>query len=116
MNFSKEVGYRIQKQRRKLGYTQKDLADIISKKISISEKQISAIERGVSGTSLANYVEIFVTLKKTPDYFCLGLDRGDAEGTDTDEEILELLKLCSNTDKQYFKTVVRAFLENSDNH
>lgn len=115
MGFSKEVGYRIQKQRKRLGYTQKDLADIISKKISISEKQISAIERGMSGTSLESYVEIFVTLKKTPDYFCLGLDRGNSEEKDINEEIIELLKLCSNTDKEYFKAIVLAFLEKSNN-
>lgn len=115
MSFAKEVGYRIQRQRKKLGYTQKDLADIISKKVSISEKQISAIERGVAGTSLDNYVEIFVTLRKTPDYFCLGLDRGDLYDTDLDREINELLKLCSTKDKEYFIAIIQAFIEKSNN-
>lgn len=111
MDFSEQLGYRLKMQRIKLGYTQKDLADILSPKVNISEQQISAIERGISGTSIENLTTISLALKQTPNYFCLGIDRRANEPNYVDQKISEQLLLCSYEDKKKISKIIGAFIE-----
>lgn len=84
-----------------MGYTQKDLIDIIAKELNddeklISEKQLSRIERGTSGTTLENFCLIFKALEKTPNYFMLGIsDDSSSEAKQLIRLINEHLKECS---------------------
>ena len=100
MHYSKEIGMRIKKRRLSMGYTQKDLIDIIAKELNddeklISEKQLSRIECGTSGTTLENFCLIFKALEKTPNYFMLGIsDDSSSEAKQLIRLIDEHLKEC----------------------
>lgn len=62
------VGANIQRAREHAGLTQEQL----SEKMEISPKHLSAIERGVYGTSVENLQKICVLLNESADYLLLG--------------------------------------------
>ena len=118
-NYSKEIGKRISQQRTRLGYTQKDVIEKISKitkkdKSIISEKQLSRIENGTSGTTLENYSLIFRVLHKTPNYFMLGVSDDTVE--EADLLIKEIDKCLKDCDIQFLKCILisaKAFADQS---
>ena len=75
MTFLEEVGNRVKNQRNILGITQQELTDKISAHIEITDKQISCLERGLSGTGLEKFTALSLALEKTPEYFLLGLSQ-----------------------------------------
>lgn len=117
-NYLKEIGFRLKRQRTALGYTQKDLADIISKShpdrnesSNLSDKQISRFECGENGTRIDKLVELSIALGKTPDYFLLGIDRSDEDTDGTINQIYEYLKLCPKESLDSILTFVKALCE-----
>lgn len=109
MSFSKRLGSRLKAQREELGLTQRQLSDKLAPRVELSEKQISVIERGLSGTTIENFVELCTALEKTPDYFCLGIVRG--EQADAISEINENIKLCSEEDIENLRLFSRVLAE-----
>lgn len=100
-NFQK-IGLRIGNRRRELGMTQESLSDAVD----LTPKQISAIEKGRSGTNIETFLKICTVLETTPDFFCLGIIRDNAE-----EEISDNIKLCSPEDVENIRIISRAFAE-----
>lgn len=98
----KKMGLRIGTRRRELNMTQEEL----SASIEVTPKQISAIEKGRSGTSIETFLKICKALKTTPDFFCLGIIRDDP-----DEEILNNLKLCAPEDVENIRLFTRMLAE-----
>lgn len=116
--YLQQIGMRLKRQRQLLGYTQKQLADVISKrnpvlseKAELSDKQISRFECGENGTRLDKLVELSIALGKTPDFFLLGIDRSDEEVDNTIQQICEYLKLCSADDVQSVLSIVKVLSE-----
>lgn len=121
MNYSKEIGLRIKKRRLALGLTQKDVIDQLSKLVKddkklISEKQLSRIECGTSGTTLENFLMIFKILDKTPNYFMLGIsDDAIYDNSAIIRDVEQCLKYCSNDDLERILLIAKAFSEKNVN-
>ena len=115
MTFLKQLGSRIKAQREELGYTQKQLSDKLSEHIELSEKQISVIERGLSGTTLENFLELSKALGKTPDYFFLGITRGAGSDEELIRQIIDNLQLCTREDLNNLVLISRIFAEKKEN-
>ena len=102
--FLKDVGNKLKQQRKKLGYTQNQLVEQINKGLTkneddyLSDKQMSRVECGESTTRLDKLVKWSLALKKTPDYFLLGIDYGDDNKDGKILQICGCLKNCSNDD------------------
>lgn len=121
-NYLKKIGLRLKRQRMALDYTQKELADIISKnnpapddKDVLSDKQISRFECGENATRIDKLVELSIALGKTPDFFLLGIDRSDKSSDYTINQISESLKLCSKQEVNSIYSMVQVFVENGKN-
>ena len=82
--FLKDLGNKLKMQRKKLGLTQSELVEKINKGLNkndddyLSDKQMSRVECGENATRLDKFVKWALALEKTPDYFLLGIDYGDA--------------------------------------
>lgn len=109
--YLQEIGYRLKRQRIRLGLTQKELADIISAKSDLSDKQISRFECGENGTRIDKLVELSVALGKTPDYFLLGIDKSDEDANRRIDRIDEYLRLLSPEKVDLVLTFVQALAE-----
>ena len=91
----KDIGFRIGERRRKLNISQKDLAE----QIGISSKYLSNIETARRHETLSDLCN---ALGVTPYYFLLGNFKND-----TDTNITDNLKLCSEGDKEVIKELVK---------
>lgn len=109
--YLQEIGYRLKRQRIRLGLTQKELADVISEKSDLSDKQISRFECGENGTRIDKLVDLSIALGKTPDYFLLGIDKSDEDANRRIEQIDEYLKLLSTENVDLVLTFVQALAE-----
>lgn len=109
--YLQEIGYRLKRQRIRLGLTQKELADAIAEKSDLSDKQISRFECGENGTRIDKLVELSLALGKTPDYFLLGIDKSDEEINRKVEQIGEYLMLLSAENVDLVLTFVQALVE-----
>ena len=89
MTFLEEIGKRLKKQRTILGWTQSELINKLPPDVDLTDKQISRLERGQTGTTLENFKELAITLQKTPDYFMLGHDRNSTTVKEIISEITE---------------------------
>lgn len=94
----KDIGFRIGERRRKLNISQKDLAE----QIGISSKYLSNIETARQHVTLETLSDLCNALGVTPDYFLLGNFKND-----TDTNITDNLKLCSESDKAVIKELVK---------
>ena len=94
----KDIGFRIGERRRKLNISQKDLAE----QIGISSKYLSNIETARRHVTLETLSYLCNALGVTPDYFLLGNFKND-----TDTNITDNLKLCSEGDKEVIKELVK---------
>lgn len=110
-NYLQQIGFRLKKRRVFLGMTQKQLADALASKCDISDKQISRFESGANATRLDKFVEWCIALGKTPDYFLLGIDRGDADAEEKAAQIDEYLKLLPKDKLDLVLTFVKALSE-----
>ncbi len=113
-NYLQEVGYRLKKQRIKLGLTQKQLGDIIATKFDLSDKQISRFECEENGTRLDKLVELTIALGKTPDYFLLGIDRSDEYNDRIIDQIDEYLIQLPKEDIELVLTFVKTLNEKNN--
>ena len=109
MTFLEEVGNRVKNQRNTLGITQQELTDKISAHIEITDKQISCLERGLSGTSLEKFTALSLALEKTPDYFLLGLSRDGHNKSELIKTINENLLLCDYEDLNSLVSISQTF-------
>lgn len=105
------IGYRLKKERIRLGLTQKELADKIAAKSDLSDKQFSRFECGENGTRIDKLVELSIALGKTPDYFLLGIDKSDKDVNRKIEQIGEYLMLLSAEKVDLVLTFVQALVE-----
>lgn len=110
-NYLRQIGFRLKKQRLSLGLTQKQMADALASKCELSDKQISRLESGANATRLDKFVELCIALGKTPDYFLLGIDRGDTNAEEKAAQIEEYLKLLSEDKLDLVLTFVKALSE-----
>ena len=94
----KDIGFRIGERRRKLNISQKDLAE----QIGISSKYLSNIETARRHVTLETLSDLCNALGVTPDYFLLGNFKND-----TDTNITDNLKVCSEGDKEVIKELVK---------
>jgi len=111
MTYLEEVGNRLKKQRNKLGWTQADLINKLPADIELTDKQVSRLEKGKSGTGLETFKELSLTLEKTPDYFLLGHDRKSKTIKELICEIEENLYLCELNDLESFLIIAKAFAQ-----
>lgn len=102
----KEIGGRIQLRRKKMGISQKELAE----SIGITASYLSNIERGVSAASLDLIIILSLKLKVTPDFFILGVLRS----SNISANIIEGLKMCSDRDLKVVSDIVMSLLRHSD--
>lgn len=68
MSNKQEMGLRIKNQRKKLKYTQEDMAE----QLSISVKHFSEVERGLTGLSIDNLIKLSNILGVSIDYIVKG--------------------------------------------
>ena len=97
-----KVGLRINYLRKNAKLKQKELADMIN----ISPKYLSNLETGRKHVNLDLISELCNVFDTTYDYFMLGYIRQN-----TDENIMDLLKLCSEDDKKVVFEMVRLFAQ-----
>lgn len=109
MTFLEEVGNRVKNQRNSLGITQQELTNKVSVNIEITDKQISCLERGISGTGLEKFTALSLALDKTPDYFLLGLSRDGHNKSELIRMINEYLLLCDYEELDSLVTISRTF-------
>ena len=111
--FLKDIGQNIKQRRKKLGLTQKELADKTTLSLEISDKQISRLECGENTMRLDKLLDVMRVLGKTPDYFFLGIDNSDEAIDNNINKISEYLKLCSLEDIERVLVIVKALSENN---
>lgn len=76
INFMRDVGNRLKRRRKELGYTQSQLVELLNKNVSadnndyISDKQTSCVESGHNYTKLDKFVAWCLALEKTLIIFC----------------------------------------------
>ena len=78
----------------------------MAEKLNVSTKFCADIELGTKGMSVETLCKLTEVLMVSTDYILF-----DRTVTDTDEEIFQSAKLCSNEHKPYLKTIMRAFLQ-----
>lgn len=102
--FIKEVGERLKRRRKALGYTQSELVEILNKNCNqadddyLSDKQMSRFESGHNCTRLDKFVKWSLALGKTPDFFLLGIDNATTGNNNKIDQICEYLKLFNEND------------------
>lgn len=115
--FIKEVGERLKRSRKALGYTQSELVEILNKNCNqadddfLSDKQMSRFESGHNCTRLDKFVKWSLALGKTPDFFLLGIDNSNDKNDSKIEQICEYLKLCDESDINNVLLFVKAMYE-----
>lgn len=120
-NFIKDVGNRLKKRRKELGYTQSQLVELLNKNVStdnddyMSDKQISRVESGHNYTRLDKFTTWCLVLRKTPDYFLLDVDNGQDNKDNKINKICEYLKLCEDEDIENTLVFVKAMYEKNKN-
>lgn len=102
--FIREVGERLKRRRKALGYTQSELVEILNKNCNqadddyLSDKQMSRFESGHNCTRLDKFVKWSLALGKTPDFFLLGIDNTNTENNSKIDQICEYLKLLDENE------------------
>lgn len=118
--FIREVGDRLKRRRKALGYTQSELVEILNKNCNqvdddfLSDKQMSRFESGHNCTRLDKFVKWSLALGKTPDYFLLGIDNTSDKGNNKIDQICEYLKLCDENDIDNVLLFVKAMYNKND--
>lgn len=102
----KEIGNRIQLRRKKMGISQKGLAE----SIGITPSYLSNIERGVSAASLDLIIVLSLKLKVTPDFFILGVLKSSNISTN----IMEGLKMCSDKELKIVSDLIMSLIRHND--
>lgn len=90
-----EIGSRLRNERKLLGYTQEQIAEIIG----ITENHYGKIERGVRSLSLENTIIIYKKLNIDITYLLTGEQR-------TENSLGRILEKCPEAKKEIFKKVI----------
>ncbi len=92
----REIGKRIQSKRRRLGYTQEQLAEMMD----VSVQMVSNLERGNKAIRIDNLVNLSGILQVSTDYILTGMGTGGDNScmaeklgklSDTDRRMIEML-------------------------
>lgn len=94
------IGKRIANSRNEAGITQ----DYLARKIGISSKHMSQIERGVSGFAVGTIMEIAKNLNVSIDYLLLGKE---PQNTLLNTELRNITPL----QKQYIECIIKLFID-----
>lgn len=119
--FLKELGIKLKHQRKQLGLKQSELVEIINNGLNkndddyLSEKQMSRVECGKSSTRFDKFVKWSLALRKTPDYFLLGIDYSDNSKDGKIQQICGCLKNCSNADIDTVLMLVQGMSSKNNN-
>lgn len=97
------LGLRIAKRRKALGLRQNALAA----EIDISNNYLSGIECGKENPSLEVLVKLCNALKVTPDYLLMG----NMHSSNSPQNIVEGLRLCSAEDVELVCGIIRLMVE-----
>lgn len=100
-----KIGFRLAKRRKKLKYTQPQLAEIVG----ISKNHISQFENGGS-VSLEVLLDLCDALKITPDYLLLGTIRDTPS-----EDFIGLIKLCDDYEISILYDTANSLINNRNN-
>ena len=76
--FNWEIGGRIAEARRKIGFTQQELAEMID----VSVQFISAVERGINGVRISTLAKICKSLETSADFILFGIEEEPEEERD----------------------------------
>ena len=98
-----ELGKRIAKRRRAQKMKQEELAGILD----ISNNHLSSIERGRAVPSMTLFCGICDALSVTLDYLLLG----DMRSNNVPQDIMDLLRLCSEDQIAFVQKFVQLMLE-----
>lgn len=103
-----EMGQRIKLRRQELKLTQLQLAELID----ISNNHMSAIENAKTNLSMDNFIKLCETLKVTPDYLLLG----SMHANNVPQDIMDKLRLCSESDLELLKQIIELFVNRNQTH
>ena len=98
----KEIGIRIRKQRELLGYSR----EMFAERLGVSPKFCSDIENGVKGMSIDTLIKISKELFLTTDFILFGKNNSSF-----DDEFVNLIGLCKKKDIGYLKSIIRSFVQ-----
>ena len=99
-----KIGFRLAKRRKKLKYTQPQLAEIVG----ISKNHISQFENG--GSVSLVLLDLCDALKITPDYLLLGTIRDTPS-----EDFIDLIKLCDDYEISILYDTANSLINNRNN-
>lgn len=99
----KEFGKRIATRRKSLGMNQ----DVLADKLNISNNHLSSIECGHAVPSIDLFCKICEALNVTPDYLLLG----DMRSNNVPQDIMDLLRLCTDEQISFVLKIVQLMLE-----
>lgn len=96
-----EIGKRIRKSRKIMGYSREEFAEIIG----ISVRFTADIELGKKGMSLDTLIKICETLSVSADYLIWG--RGERDG----DSIAEITAFLDDSEMKYAEELMRTFVK-----
>ena len=102
MSLSKEIGLRIRKERKELGWTRDKLAE----KAEISVQFLADIETGKSSMTTNTLYKVVLALGATADYIVFGTD----SPIDT-TEVSEILSKLSKRDRDLAISIIKSFIQ-----
>ena len=77
-NYKKEIGLRLKQARKNNGYTQEKIAELLG----ISQKHYSEVERGITGLSVKNLIDLSDILSVSLDYILKGTTSNNISPTE----------------------------------
>lgn len=92
------IGNRLKLRREEKNLTQTELSSLTG----FSNNHISTIELGKAHPSIEFIVQTAIALGTTPDFFLLG----NLHGGNTSQDIIDMLKLCSEEQLKYIKLFI----------
>lgn len=98
MDFTKNIGLRIQFRRKELNISQGELA----RQANISSSHLSAIENGRQTPSIDLFYLLCKSLKTSPDFFLLGNNPNKSLA----ENIIDATSLCNPADQQLIEQII----------
>ena len=96
------IGERVRQARKAKRYTQAQLAE----KIDINPKNVSQLERGMTGISLSSLIAICRTLDVSADYILFGV-----EGKGAGDTVTKLLAQLDEKDQLYAEKLLQVYAD-----
>ncbi len=96
------IGKRIRQARKAKRYTQAELAEFIN----MNSKNISQLERGITGISLSTLINICKTLEVSADYILFGIKSGEQNNP-----LNIMLSELSEPEQLYAENLILVYIE-----